>query len=182
MTTRSSADDDKPARRDVRQAYIIGSVRLCYISFAITDKLIARRSLLNNLNLCNSNSQSRTSDLPSFSTCATLLIARYLPSCGISLSVRHTLVLCLKELHLSYNFYDLLIVHHFSFLSPCANTNSRGNPVIVGKKNTHGGKILRLSTEITAYLGNCTRQAYDQAYYGTLTGSHRRRIITCRFQ
>jgi len=53
-------------------------------------------------------------------------------------------------------------------------------PLQRGRKIRRGGKILRFSIEVAVYLGNGTKQAHG--YYGTLTGSHRRRIDTCRFR
>ena len=58
--------------------------------------------------------------------------------------------------------------------------NSKGNPSS-GAQNTRGsGKNLRFPIEIAVYLGNGMRKAHG--CYGTLIGSHRRRIDPCQFR
>jgi len=56
--------------------------------------------------------------------------------------------------------------------------NSKGTPSAVAQNTRGGNFFLWFSAEITVYLENVTR--YDHGYYGTLTGSRRWRIDTCR--
>jgi len=49
------------------------------------------------------------------------------------------------------------IAHHSSFLTLGADTQFQREPLHLGRKIHGGGKMLRYSTEIAVYLGNCTR-------------------------
>jgi len=108
---------------------------------------------------------------------ATLCKARYLLSSGVCPSV--TLVDCI---HVAEDIVQILVQPGSSitlFLTHNASTQFQGNP-FSGAQNTRGEKILLFSTEIVVYLGNGTR--YALGWYGTLIGSHRRRIDPCRFR
>jgi len=66
------------------------------------------------------------------------------------------------------------------FCPPSADTKFKGDSLQRGTGYTGGAKILRFSTEIAVNFGNCTISAYS--CYGTLIGSHRRRIDPCLFR
>jgi len=63
---------------------------------------------------------------------------------------------------------------------PSADTQFLGKPIQRWRKIYGGGKNLRFSTEIAAFLGNDTRYAHGG--YETLIGSRRRRIDPCRLR
>ena len=92
---------------------------------------------------------------------AVFAVARCLFVClSVCLSVRLSRQCIVSRwLKISSNFFVDAVAHHSGFLTLSPVPNSRGNPFSGGgAQSRSGGKILRFSTEIAVYLGNCTEQ------------------------
>ena len=84
-----------------------------------------------------------------------------------------------RRLNISSNVFLIPVAPSFWFiLTSNASIQFQGEP-LQRRCNIHGVGKLRFSTEIAVCRRNGTREAHG--CYGTLIGSHRRRIDPCRF-